>query len=327
MVVCKFLGLICAGMLLSGAQAVNKAEDLKVPEPIKQIVVSGRNGNGLAMVEANQACVAWGSKAPFDPIEVQKALLPLAPQGNSKAMFFLGTSMIRYATPGSSSVVDSGKEWVRRAAESGYAPAMLLMVSYLPANAREEKNQWIKKAYATLLPKAKAGDVDAMLELQHIPDLLGDSKQPRRTLILISNREQIDWLRKATELGSIEAMIEGSDSLRQSMADSNEALLANRQESMVLSMKLAEMGHWPTMADLGAIYAIGCWPNSSWKSTDLGPDGQKLREDPKKAWEWWDKAIAIAGKDEVFKYLLEYQNIGDDTEYDCIPMPPRPTMH
>jgi TPR repeat protein len=286
------------------------------------MVVSGRKGDGLAMVDANRACTVWGTKQPFEPNEVQKALLPLAQSGDPKAMFSMGISMIRFATPGPGDAEQRGKDWVRRAAESGYAPAMLHMVSQIPHHAREEKNRWIKKAYETLLPKAEAGDVDAMLELVHVPPLLGDSK--KLGVALISNEEKNAWLRKAMALGSTEAMIKLSDWLRRDSGHSREATLADRQESMELSMKLVEMGHWSTMADLGAIYAIGCWPNSSWEPTDLGPDGQKLREDPAKAWEWWDKAIAIAGKEAVLKYLLERHNVGDSKRADCFQIPPRP---
>jgi len=314
------IGVVSAFTLLCGAQ-VRKGEDLlQVPRDVKQMIVAGGNGDGIAMAEANRVCALWGTKAPFKVDEVQRALLSLAQGGNAKAMHSLGVSMIRNATPGSGSDGELGKTWIRRAAEGGHAPAMLAMVSL--ASNREERNQWVKRAYETLLPKAEGGDVDAMLELQHVPHLLGDSKKLGGALM--SNEEKDVWLRKAMALGSTEAMTTLSERLRRSMVRSREATLAARQESVDLSMKLVEMGHWPTMAALGAIYAYGYWPNSMQEPTDLGPDGQKLRENPAKAWEWWDKAIAIAGKDVVMKYLLENEALGDAELDECHPIPPRP---
>ncbi|MBI1855908.1 MAG: hypothetical protein HYR93_08610 [Chloroflexi bacterium] len=142
---------------------------------------------------------------------------------------------------------------------------------------------------------------------------------------MLSNQEKNQWLRRAVDRGSIDAMIMLAERLRRSRGHSREETLAGRQESMELSRKLIAMGHWPTMADIGAIYAYGTWPDSNWKPTELGPDGEKLRANPAKAWEWWDKAIAVAGREAVMKYLLEGHALGDAKKDECQQIPPKPS--
>lgn len=313
-------GIVCTCVLWSGAPQERPGNPEKVPEHALHMVVMGRNGDGLAMVDANHACEAWGTEKPFEPVVVQKALLPLAQSGNPKAMWAMGISMVRYAEPGPGSDEEKGKAWIRRAAEAGEPSAMLHMVSQV--RNPEEQNQWIKRAYEALLPKAESGEVEAMMELQHVPYLIGDAMHPGTPLL--SNESKDKWLRKAVALGSPEAMIMLAEHLRRYQGHSQEETLAGRQESMELSRKLVAMGHWPTMVDIGVIYAYGTWPDSGWKPTDLGPDGEKLRTNPVKAWEWWDKAIAVVGKEPVMKYLLERHALGDAGQEECQQIPARP---
>jgi TPR repeat protein len=314
------LGIVYTCALWSGAPQEKPVSREKVPEHALQMVALGRQGDGLAMVDANHACEAWGVSRPFAPAVVQKALLPQAQSGNAKAMWSMGISMVRYAEPGPGSDQEKGKIWIRRAAEAGEPSAMLNMVSQV--RNPEEQNQWIKRAYETLLPKAESGDVEAILELVHVPDLLRDAKNPGGPLFPYADHDK--WLRKAVDLGSTDAMIMLAERLRRYQGHSREETLANRQESMELSRKLIAMGHWPTMVDIGVIYADGVWPRSGWIPTDLGPDGEKLRTNPTKAWEWWDKAIAVAGKETVMKYLLERHALGDAEQNECQQIPPRP---
>ena len=313
-------GIVCTCVLWSGAPQERPGNPEKVPEHALHMVALGRNGDGLAMVDANHACEAWGTEKPFEPVVVQRALLPLAQSGNPKAMWAMGISMVRYAEPGPGSDQEKGEAWIRRAAEAGEPSAMLHMVSQV--RSPEEQNQWIKRAYETLLPKAESGDVEAILELVHVPDLSRDAKNPGGSLFPYADHDK--WLRKAVALGSPDAMIMLTEHLRRYQGHSQEETLASRQESMELSRKLVAMGHWPTMVDIGVIYADGVWPDSGWKPTDLGPDGEKLRPNPAKAWKWWDKAIAIAGKEAVMKYLLEHHALGNPDEDECQPLPPRP---
>lgn len=317
------LGIVCTCVLWSSSPQGEPGNPEKVPEHALNLVASGRKGDGLSMVDANHACEAWGVKQPFEPAVVQNALLPLAQSGNPKAMLTMGISMVRNAEPGSGSDQEKGKVWIRRAAEAGNASAMLNMVSQV--RNPQERNQWVKRAFETLMPKAESGDVEAMLELQNVPHLLGDTKHLGTALL--SNEAKDKWLRKAVDLGSIDAMIMLAVRLRRYQGHSREETRAYRQESMDLSRKLVSMGHWPTMVDIGAIYAYGVWPDSDWNPSELGPEGEKLRTNPAKAWEWWDRAIAIAGKDAVMKYLLERHALGDASQNECQQIPTRPKTH
>ncbi|MBI1751409.1 MAG: sel1 repeat family protein [Acidobacteria bacterium] len=321
----KWLWMICTCVLVSSAQGKKDEDIFRLPQSAKQMIEGGHNGDVLSMVKANRVCERWGAVAPFKTDEVQKQLLPLAQAGNYKAMHFLGVSKLRKSIPGPGSEEELGKTWIRRAAEGGYAPAMLSMVSQV--SNREERNRWVTRAYDTLRPQAEAGDADAMIELAHVPQLIGETKTPGK--ILVTNEEGESWLRKAVSHGSIEAMIELSERLRMgATGDSREAHEIAQKEGWELSMKLVQMGYWPTMADIGAAYAYGSWPHSIHPRWDWSPEGQKkLRKDATKAWEWWDKAFAIAGKAAVLKYLLECQNIGDAAEHDCLQIPPRSITH
>ncbi len=326
------IGLLCAGWLFGQEPSILSSSSAPFPEHAKEQLEAARNGNGMAMMRANRAGEVWGTKPPFKAGELQKRLSSLAMEGNPEAMWALGWSLQRSAVPGSEyqATLAKGEAWIRKAADSGYGPAMLDMELFLPNETREEKNGWIQRGFAALLDEAKAGKTDAMLQLMRVPPLIGDDKTEGKTLITLV--EKIAWLRKAKELGSIEAMIKLCEWLL-SGGETGQGTLethqAAQQEGWEMAMKLVEMGHWPTSANIGVAYADGAWPRSTHPEWDWDPEGGKeFLDSSAKAWEWWDRAIDIAGKKTVLLYLRETHELGEIEPTNSIqpraPLPPRP---
>ncbi|PSJ20597.1 sel1 repeat family protein [Halomonas sp. ND22Bw] len=132
----------------------------------------------------------WGQ---HEWIRMQPYLKQAAEAGDVEAMYYLGEAT-RLLGRG---LTEEAMGWYLQAAEQGDPYAMLRLFQggacVAGDECPEDPEGWREQALAETLPKAEAGDTDAMLALYHIYRLMDDSG------------EGVEWLEKAAEAGNPEA--------------------------------------------------------------------------------------------------------------------------
>ncbi|MCK2184371.1 tetratricopeptide repeat protein [Halomonas getboli] len=117
-----------------------------------------------------------------------------AEAGDVEAMYYMGEAERRQKMGG---MTLKAMNWYLQAAEQGDPYAMLRLFQggacVAGDECPEDAEGWREKALAETLPRAEAGDTDAMLALYHIYRLMDDSG------------EGVEWLEKAAEAGNPEA--------------------------------------------------------------------------------------------------------------------------
>ncbi|MBW5802207.1 tetratricopeptide repeat protein [Halomonas elongata] len=132
----------------------------------------------------------WGQ---HEWIKMQPYLEKAAEAGDVEAMYYLGEAT-RLLGRG---LTEEAMDWYLKAAEQGDPYAMLRLFEggacIAGDECPEDAEGWREKALAETLPRAEAGDTDAMLALYHVYRLMDD------------RGEGVDWLEKSAEQGNPEA--------------------------------------------------------------------------------------------------------------------------
>ncbi|MFG6139168.1 tetratricopeptide repeat protein [Halomonas sp. B23F22_10] len=184
-------------------------------------------------------------------------LEPAAKAGDVEAMYYLGeVHRLRHM-----GLTEEAMNWYLQAAEQGDPYAMLRLFQggacVAGDECPEDAEGWREKALAETLPKAEAGDTDAMLALYHIYRLMDDSG------------EGVEWLEKAAEAGNPEAQTRLGMNIR---GGQGWYFLESRRLEAAEEWfrKAAEQGYVPAMSDLAGVL--------------------EKQEKPEQAWEWTVKA-------------------------------------
>jgi len=183
-----------------------------------------------------------------------------AEAGDVEAMYYLGEANRRLVMGGMN---QAALDWYYQAAQHGEPYAMLRLFDgracELGNVCPENGDDWPQAAFELTLPKAEAGDSEAMAALY---DIYYYVKEP-------DEDEAMKWLRRAAEAGHVESM-----HLLGEIARNDEEGYANDTESLeaaeVWFRKAAEGGYAPSMNDLAVVLS------------HLGHHEE--------AWEWMSKA-------------------------------------
>ncbi|WP_369335835.1 tetratricopeptide repeat protein [Halomonas sp. ND22Bw] len=194
-------------------------------------------------------------------------LEPAAEAGDVEAMYYLGESH-RITHMG---MTRDALDWYLKAAEHRDPYAMLRLFQggacvagdYCP----EDADGWREQALAETLPKAEAGDTDAMLALYHIYRLMDDSG------------EGVEWLEKAADAGNPEAQTRLGMNIR---GGQGWYFLESRRLEAAEEWfrRAADQGYVPAMSDLAGVL--------------------EKQEEFEKAWEWTVKASDNGHTEERF---------------------------
>ncbi|MCK2184370.1 tetratricopeptide repeat protein [Halomonas getboli] len=181
-----------------------------------------------------------------------------AEAGDVEAMYYMGEAERRQRMM---NMTRAALDWYLKAAEQGEPYAMLRLFQSGACIAGDEcpkdAEGWREKALAETLPKAEAGDTDAMLALYHIYRLVDDSGDGQ------------EWLEKAAEAGNPEAQTRLGMNIR---GGQGWYFLESRRLEAAEEWfrKAAEQGYVPAMSDLAGVL--------------------EKQEKPEQAWEWTVKA-------------------------------------
>ncbi|MDT8893323.1 tetratricopeptide repeat protein [Halomonas sp. I1] len=185
-------------------------------------------------------------------IKMQPYLEKSAESGDVESMYYLGEAN-RLLDRGLS---HDAMDWYLKAADHGDPYAMLRLHSggacvagdYCP----EEAEGWREKARAITLPKAEAGDTDAMVALYYIYAALDDED------------EGIDWLERAAEAGNPEAQYRMGSMIHGGYGwyflESRRLKAAERW-----LRKAAEQGYVPAMDALAEVLGKENRPEAAWR--------------------------------------------------------------
>ncbi|OBX35972.1 Sel1 repeat protein [Halomonas elongata] len=176
----------------------------------------------------------WGQ---HEWIKMQPYLEQAAEADDVEAMYYLGEAT-RLLGRG---LTEEAMGWYLKAAEQGDPYAMLRLFEggacIAGDECPEDAEGWSEKALAETLPRAEAGDTDAMLALYHVYRLMDD------------RGEGVDWLEKSAEQGNPEAQTR----LGKSILDGQGwyFLKSRRLEAAEeWFRKAAEQGYVPAMSQL-----------------------------------------------------------------------------
>lgn len=185
-------------------------------------------------------------------IKMQPYLEKSAESGDVESMYYLGEAN-RLLDRGLS---HDAMDWYLKAADHGDPYAMLRLHSggacvagdYCP----EEAEGWREKARAITLPKAEAGDTDAMVALYYIYAALDDAD------------EGVDWLERAAEAGNPEAQYRMGSMIHGGYGwyflESRRLKAAERW-----LRKAAEQGYVPAMDALAEVLGKENRPEAAWR--------------------------------------------------------------
>ncbi|WP_082925957.1 tetratricopeptide repeat protein [Halomonas sp. G11] len=182
-----------------------------------------------------------------------------AEAGDSEAMYYLGeVNRLRHM-----GMNQAALDWYYQAAQHGDPHAMLRLFDggacELGDVCPENGDDWPQAAFELTLPKAKAGDPEAMAALYDIYYYVKDPDED----------EAMKWLRRAAEAGHVESM-----NLLGEIARNNEEGYDNDTERLeaaeVWFRKAAEAGYAPAMNNLASVL--------------------NHLDQPEEAWEWITKA-------------------------------------
>jgi len=174
-------------------------------------------------------------------IELQPYLETAAKAGDVEAMYYLGEANRLLDRGMSREAID----WYHRAALGGDPHAMLRlewgMICELADICPEQHDTWVDKALEQELPKAEAGDTEAMIALRSIYAVL---EQP-------DTAEQ--WLRKAAEAGNPHAQDWWARSI-QNRSGELPPKLEDVEAAEPWFRKAAEQGYAPAMYNLVGVF-------------------------------------------------------------------------
>ncbi|MCE8027409.1 sel1 repeat family protein [Halomonas daqingensis] len=173
-------------------------------------------------------------------IKMQPYLEQAAEHGDVESMYYLGEAN-RLLSRGLSL---AALEWYHRAAQAGEPYAMLRLYDgsacELGDVCPEEGNDWREAALVATLPKAEAGDADAMGALYDIYTYLDQ------------HDEAMEWLLRSAEAGNLDSM----NWLGQ-LARDDEENYATETERLAAAAewyrKAAEAGYAPAMSNLAVV--------------------------------------------------------------------------
>ncbi|WP_447929165.1 tetratricopeptide repeat protein [Vreelandella sp. EE27] len=170
--------------------------------------------NGWALSEGAQAAKDEGMRlwGIHQWIDMQPFLEQAAVEGDVESMYYLGEAT-RLLGRGQSS---DALEWYLQAAEQGGPYSMLRLFNggacLISDRCPEERDDWREAALDATLPKAEAGDPEAMLALAYIYDSLDNASWLNKGLTLLSiPTRATKWLKRAAEAGLPEAQTTWGD--------------------------------------------------------------------------------------------------------------------
>lgn len=282
LLVTQWLGslfLITATSLL-GSQDIPATQPDPVVQREREIALVS---DALAKCRANDHCLYLDLPRPFTDAELQPDLEKLAAAGSAEARYRLG--VIKYSF---TVTKEEGRALIQKAAEQGSARAQNYW-AYICLKDKGDSasaEEWWRKAHGSFAQEAATGDLDAMYalgmaappaEIKDVPDFPPLPKD-----------QAIKWLEKAAAAGHLAssyrlAKIYGEDSARK----------ASQEESWKWFTQAAAAGYRKALVDVGIYYEYGY---SNWKPSFLGKNHAK-------AWENWDKALAIMGESDFYAAL------------------------
>ena len=166
-----------------------------------------------------------------------------AAAGDAEAMYYLGEANRRLVMGGMN---QAALDWYYQAAQHGEPYAMLRLFDggacELGDVCPESGDDWPQKALELTLPKAEAGDAEAMAELYNIYYYVEDPDED----------EAMAWLHRAAEAGNVNAINWLGELARndeQGYANDTERL----EEAEVWFRKAAEAGYAPAMNNLASV--------------------------------------------------------------------------
>ncbi|MES3677890.1 tetratricopeptide repeat protein [Halomonas elongata] len=164
-----------------------------------------------------------------------------AEAGDVEAMYYMGEAERRQKMGG---MTLKAMNWYLQAAEQGDPYAMLRLFEggacIAGDECPEDAEGWREKALAETLPRAEAGDTDAMLALYHVYRLMDD------------RGEGVDWLEKAAKAGNPEAQTRLGMNIR---GGQGWYFLESRRLEAAAEWfrKAAEQGYVPAMSSLSGV--------------------------------------------------------------------------
>jgi TPR repeat protein len=274
-----------APLFLTAAVAVSAAQvSAGSMDPVVKAEREGAiNKDALAKLRANDRCLYLELPRPFPVDELVAELEKLVAAGNPEAIYRLG--VIKYEAAATRS---EGQPLIQKAAEQGLGRAqnywayICLKDKKDPASAEE----WWRKTHASLAKDAEKGDLDAMF-------ILGVSAPPAEIkddpdFPPVQKDKAMKWLEKAAAAGHLGACFRLAKFLGEDSASKSA-----QEESWKWYNQAAGANYRKALVDMGIIYEYGY---SKWKPSYLGKNHAK-------AWEMWDKAIAIMGENEFYGVL------------------------
>ncbi|MES3677889.1 tetratricopeptide repeat protein [Halomonas elongata] len=191
----------------------------------------------------------WGQ---HEWIQMQPYLEKAAEAGDVEAMYYLGEAT-RLLGRG---LTEEAMDWYLKAAEQGDPYAMLRLFEggacIAGDECPEDAEGWREKALAETLPRAEAGDTDAMLALYHVYRLMDD------------RGEGVDWLEKAAKAGNPEAQTRLGMNIR---GGQGWYFLESRRLEAAKEWfrKAAEQGYVPAMGQLSNVFVRLDEYDQAWK--------------------------------------------------------------
>ncbi|MBW5802159.1 tetratricopeptide repeat protein [Halomonas elongata] len=202
----------------------------------------------------------WGQ---HEWIKMQPYLEKAAEAGDVEAMYYLGEAT-RLLGRG---LTEEAMDWYLKAAEQGDPYAMLRLFEggacIAGDECPEDAEGWREKALAETLPRAEAGDTDAMLALYHVYRLMDD------------RGEGVDWLEKAAKAGNPEAQTRLGMNIR---GGQGWYFLESRRLEAAEEWfrKAAEQGYVPAMDALSAVISNLERYDEAWEWTVKSSEGGDL---------------------------------------------------
>jgi TPR repeat protein len=255
-------------------------------------------GDPFQQLRINDLLTEIGQPSKYDYPAILKGFEILAQSKDSNAIYCLAT-LVGSDYPGIQKDMARRKSLMQEAASLGQPQAMLEHARWVwedQKNADLALDWWLRGREA-LIKKAEAGNKQAMSDLWFLGSPAGLQNHARvRKLDLFLDGTR--WLRRSSEAGDVEAML----NLGYRLVERSGALVKNEEgreklerEGVRWLEKAAAKGNWEAMVRLGQVCSTGM----PWVTRHADPVLRPAPTDPAKAWYWWDKAITIVGKEKV----------------------------
>lgn len=290
---------------LAMVNAVVAISQTPIPQQVKSVylqsaIEAGAKGDLFTKLKANSRAQELRLPEPFqmDESTILREMGRLATIKDPRALLYLGQRDYHKSADPDTKL--RGKELIKQAADLGYAEAQDKLAKILKRNSQdaEESRYWQAKAVDGFEARANKGDTEAMywLGLNH-----GGPTNLNPVPVRPSQNPEY-WLRMAAEKGHIPA----ASVLGWLLTDSEKRTEDEQREAWRWLHVAADAGEPLSMIRIGREYAV--------------KEGRVISKfipyDPAMAWQWWDKAIARMGKQEVMESLEDLKLSGN--------LPPRP---